>query len=435
MKKTFSCKWMYIGMLLIYISVSDIFGFVDLNVWIGSGGELYDLVFLAVLAGSIFFALPYIHIPLFKEERRIGTAVCVLFGYIIVSGIVLVLSGRQSIFQTLSVMREVFYILIFYAFWRGKYETDKMLKLIIGLELAAEFFYFIECFTGPLTPLHIQAHMETVGIWRMYGAAPLYANFMCPLLVYRYYKKEYLFSRKKDMLILSLLIGFLVIKLGRTALFLTLLVVLFAVLDASKRSSKKLKNALVFIILAVIMSVLICSILFPAYLDRLWEAVISLTKIGDHNYNSTLLVRTSTIRVRYDYLMERGKQLWGLGPLHNDTKITLAASIHDHANEGVIASDTAYGSLLIRYGMVGIILYILPYIVCIINYVRKSDPFCKSIALYAFTCLVGGMTGHAALCFYAPLKLGILLGIVSKERRDSPKYINLQICTHESFKG
>ena len=111
--------------------------------------------------------------------------------------------------------------------------------------------------------------------------------------------------------------------------------------------------------------------------------------------------------------------------MHNDTKIMLSADIHDLANNSIIASDTAYGSLLIRYGMAGILLYILPYIMCIVNYIRKRDPFCKAIALYAFSCLIGGITGHAALCFYAPLKFGILLGIVFKERRDSQKYLYL----------
>jgi len=410
------------GMVLLYISISDIFGLVDLNAWIGSGGELYDLFFGLVLIGGILFTLPYIYIPTFKEEIQVGITVCILFGYIILSGTVLILSGRQSSFQTLSVMREVFYVLIFYAFWKGKYETDKMLKLIIGLELIAELIYFVECFTGPLTPLHIQARVETVGIWRMYGAAPLYVNFLCPLLIYRHYKKKYIFSKRKDTLLLLLLLGFPVIKLGRAGLFLTLLIVSFSLLDASKKNNKKFKNALFFILLTVIMSVFICIILFPAYWDRIWEAIISLVKVGDKDYSSTLSVRTSTIQVRYDYLAERGKLFWGLGPMHNDTTISLTTSIHDHANCSIIASDIAYGSILIRYGIAGIILYILPYIMCIINYIRKSDPFCKSIALYAFSCLVGGLTGHAALCFYAPLKFGILLGIIFKERRESLKY-------------
>lgn len=425
MKKTFSNKWIYIGMILLYISISDIFGLVDLNIWIGSGGELYDLFFALILIGSIVFTLPYIHIPVSTEEKRLGIAVCMLFGYIIVSGILLILSGRQSPFQTFSVMREVFYILIFYAFWIGKYKTDKMLKIMIGLELLAECIYLIECFTGPLTSLHIQARIETVGIWRMYGAAPLYINFLCPLLIYRYQKKEYLFSKKKDILLLILLLCFLVIKLGRSGLFLTLLIILFSIMDASKINAKKFRNAVFLVPLIAMIGIFICIILFPAYWNRLWEAIISLMKIRDHSYGSTLSVRTSTLRVRYDYLVEHKKLFWGLGPMHNDTKIMFSADIHDLANNSIIASDTAYGSLLIRYGMAGILLYILPYIMCIVNYIRKRDPFCKAIALYAFSCLIGGITGHAALCFYAPLKFGILLGIVFKERRDSQKYLYL----------
>lgn len=424
MRKIFSCKWMYIGMIFLYLTISDIFGLFDLNAWIGSGGEGYDLIFVLVLLGSIYVTQPYIHIPKFKEARQMNIATCVLFGYIVISGVMLVVSGGQSFFQTLSVMREVFYILIFYSFWQGKYETDEMLKLMIGLELIAGLVYFVECFTGPLTTLHIGgSHGGISGIWRFYSASPLFVNFICPLLVYRHYKKEYFFSAKKDILLLFLFLGFQVIKQGRTALIATLLIVLFSIIDASGRNKKKIINGLILIPMVAVISAFIGSTFFPAYWKRFEETFVAILNIGNRSYGSTLAVRTGTLQVRYEHLVNCGKLLFGLGPIHNGASlsVSLGASVYDRANAGVIATDTAYGSILTRYGVVGLFIYVLPYVMCIINYIRKLDPFCKSIALYAIGSLIGGMSAHAALCFFAPLKFGILLGIVFKERSEALK--------------
>lgn len=414
-------------MILLYLAISDVFGLIDLNVWISSGGEGYDIVFILMLAGSIRSTWPHIRIPTFKKAGKIGIANCLLFSYIVVSGIVLVVSGGQGVFQTISVMREVFYILIFYSFWQGKYETDEMLKLIIELELMAELVYFIEFFTGPLTSMHIHGTLGISGNWRFYTATPLFVNFICPLLVYRHYEKKTLFSQKKDIILLFLLLGFQVIKQGRTALVATLLIVLFSVMDASGRNKRKVINALFLIPTVIIICAFIGNTFFPAYWRRLIEVTEAIINIGNHSYDSTLSVRTGTIQVRYEYLLNCGKLLFGLGPLHNEATISvsLGASIYDRVNAGVLAIDTAYGSILIRYGIIGLFLYVFPYILCIISYIRKTDLLCKSMALYACGCLIGAMSSHAALCFYAPLKFGILLGIIFKERNAISESSNL----------
>lgn len=131
---------------------------------------------------------------------------------------------------------------------------------------------------------------------------------------------------------------------------------------------------------------------------------------GQADIPNTMAFRTRTMILRWNFLKQQGRILIGMGPLHNDSTVYL--DIYDEANQGIIASDIAYGTILIRYGIIGIIVFIGSIVTFAITMLKQKAFAAKSLGSYCIGILIAAICGHVYLCFQAMLKLAFLIGIV-----------------------
>lgn len=396
--------------IFIYIGLTDCFGLVSFASIFGKG-QLYDIAFVL---GVLVWLCSNINGRVMLNDEK-GKIIVRYMNYIIIyvciSAAVLVLSGKQDLISTLFVIRDFLYVFIYLYYRDSKYDERIIIKTLVLMELVGGGIYMVEMITGPLTPVHINGSYMSFGLYRSYSQVGLFSYFLCPFILVCLQNKSYLFSRKKDICALIYICITVFSKMTRGQMIALMLVCWIGYVFYTGRSTiiHSLKA------LGVIITLGMCIYLFfPNLFTRLIQGisdVIARDNIGATSFS----IRTGTMVNRFVYLIENGSVLWGLGPLHGEYRITSLASsnIYDVANVGIIASDISYGSILIRYGVVGSVIIITTFIRIYLKNL-KSNIFYYCLGLTGIGMLIGGFVSHYELCFGGLLRYGIVLGISLK---------------------
>lgn len=121
------------------------------------------------------------------------------------------------------------------------------------------------------------------------------------------------------------------------------------------------------------------------------------------------LLRVDALTKRFDYLLNNGKVLLGLGSVSADMEIL--------GLQGYVTSvriiDMAYGTILVRYGVIGLIYYSLFWIICGIRALIKKTKFGKALFIFVISSLFLALTGESIID-YSIVLLGILMGMCLK---------------------
>ncbi|WP_337489298.1 hypothetical protein [[Ruminococcus] torques] len=416
----------YLGVILFLITIGDLFGLINFHDVLGKG-EAYDFVFVASLGAWIIMMIKNkrIYNPISREEWKWLIPLLVLVTYCIIEGIILVVERRQGSIQTIFVLRELGYLLLILPMLSFAYDTKAILRLIMVYDAVGCLIYLVEMVLGPLTRFHIDGKME-MGLYRFYSDNPMFAYFLCPLIIYSLANSIVFFSKKIDGMLLILYFGTMVLRFSKMQLGGLLVAMCIAFLTCRGTQFQKILKQLGILALLLGIVTIILKIFFPSLFVFFYNGVIGLlnftdlsTVRGQADIPNTMAFRTRTMILRWNFLKQQGRILLGMGPLHNDSAVYL--DIYDEANQGIIASDIAYGTIMIRYGIIGIIVFIGSIVTFAITMLKQKAFAAKSLGSYCIGILIAAICGHVYLCFQAMLKLAFLIGIVFNILREGQK--------------
>lgn len=413
-KENIRSSLFYGGILFLLIAIGDLWGLIDFHQILGKG-ELYDIAFVFFVFGWFTWCfLDKEHINNIKKfPIQELVPIIILVMYCTIEGLIIILKHEQGILQTTMVVRELWYVIILFPFFYLKYNIKTLIRLITIFDIVGCIIYILEMFTGPLTLLHVTGRMN-IGLYRFYSDNPLFPYFLCPLIIYGLAKNIHIFTKKIDAIIFVLFVVTMLLRLSKMAFAALLLVCIISYVTCKGTDTNTLVKRIMIVVLIMLGAIILGGVCVPQVVNYFYEGLIGLVHIFDPAIHSNLTYRAETMQERWIFLKENRKLLWGMGPLHNDSTVFIG-SIENPANTGVIASDIAYGTILVRYGVVGVVGGIIFLLQFSYRMFKKNDIGAKSLALYCCAILIAAICGHTALCFQAFLKLGMLIGIVLKE--------------------
>jgi hypothetical protein len=229
-------------------------------------------------------------------------------------------------------------------------------------------------------------------------------------------KKESLFkTQKHDIFAFGVIFVGTLLKLGRTELFAVLVSVVLTYFYADRISAGTLLKKILKILLVLIIGVVALYFMAHGMFMRIVNGVIAIMYITDDSYSSTLLVRTNTWNVRFQYLMEHGKIAFGLGPYSYDSNLVIDVTDISGTNRGVVSPDSGYSTLLARYGVTGMILYLYGHLRNYILLRKEDSTVCIATASMLIGMLLLSFCGQTAMGNQALLKVGLLFALCVKD--------------------
>lgn len=418
-------KWkewgMYIATLLFLLLINDWEGLLDGSEFLPKG-EFYDFVFAAMLLSwGIWAVKNRTQLKLSITEWKILFPMAVILIYCSISGIACIVSKTQGFMSTVLVLREVYYVLIFLPFLFFDYDIKKMLRVLLTVDILGSLIKTLEIFTGPLTSVHVGGIYEstTVWMWRCFSEVPLLSFFLCPLLIYGLLQKQYILCKWGDIVACLIIFVGRFFDMSRMAMFALIVVCSIAYVFGRGNGWKTIGTQLGKMFLIFCGLVVILIITFPSIVRRFINGFLELFHLYGADYTSefNLAYRTGTLLDRWEYLKHHNKLLFGFGPLHNDLDIWVGDR-GGIANAGVVAPDTAYGALLLRFGCIGVILIVLMLLWIAVMLLMQKCTVTKSAGLLIIGNLINGICEHPCLGFAAFLVMGVVLGIALKARNE-----------------
>ncbi len=405
--------------VLIYIAVSDCFGLLDFSLIIP--GELYDYIFVLILTLFLIYVFSNSKVVRFRAYNLVLWPYICLMLIAIVQMIYLQRQDIQAFGYSFTVVRELIFLWGMVIFVNCKYDERKNIKYLISLDIVSISIYLLEMiYGGPFlgNPLHSQGIYEHLGgftLWRCWVDLPAFVFFTMPYLVMHIVKKESVFkTRKRDILAFVFILIGEIFKLGRTELIAVGMTIILAYYFTDRVSLYQFfKKAVQIVVLVSFVLLMVYIVLDGAVFERLFKGFLAIINISDQEYGSTLLVRTSAVSKRIDYLLEQSKVFFGMGPLHRNYPLIINAA--DRANSGVLCADNAYGTFILRYGFIGTGLYMFGNILNFVKLKKRRSYLCISVAIFLLAVLVHGFGGYEAMGKQTLLKVGLLMGFCIRE--------------------
>lgn len=406
----------YILIILFYLSLSDFFGLLDTSLFMY--GELYDYIFL------LSFILLFLMCFFWKGKFKLIKKNVVFWPYymlIILSSIEMFhLLGTQNLGESISVIRELLFIFIYIVFINLNYDVDNAIKIIIVMDALGSIIYFIEMvFGGPIfsEQLHTRGIYEAIGnfkVWRCWVDIPAFELFTIPYLLIHLIKKRNVFKRRETDIVLFIVIVIGVIqKLGRIELFAVLFCIIIGYFSIGSKNIRKYLRKMIMVCMILLILLFLLFIFFNGFFTRIFSGILAVFNLGNLRYSSTLRIRFMALLLRFKYIKNNAGLLFGLGPLSRNYDLII--NINDGANRGVLASDIAYATFILRYGLVGTGLYIVGNILNFMR-LRKEDSYIAiAVGIMMIGILIMGIGGYEAMGKQTLLKVGILFALYIKE--------------------
>ena len=346
--------------ILFYLAISDFFGLFDTSLFIP--GELYEYFFILLLGFAV--------INRNGRLKYVKTQISLLPYYMLIAiaciqTVVLQSNGTQGLFESFSVVIELLFILTFFGYIQFSINSIKIVRCIAILDVIAVLVYAVEMMLGGpiIASIHSAGLYEQIAgltLWRCWVDIPAFEIFTLAYLLIGIIKKQKLFATlQRDMLVFFIVFLGVVLKLGRTELFSVLICLALAYFYADRVTAGRLLKKSMRIIAIIIPLMIVMYFIANGIFMRIISGIMDIfNSFSNDESVSTFATRTSTLYVRWNYLVEQGKLLFGIGPY--SYKSTIVVDPYDlyATNRYVLAPDSAYGTFLVRYGIVGTALYI-----------------------------------------------------------------------------
>lgn len=413
--------WVIIGL---YLAVNSFYNLLPL-------GLAPDIVFIGIIAYEIIDVLKNnVKFPRFnrKEFVAITLIICMVFIYIIAN----ILQGQRALFDTFFTAREMLYLLVFYYFAKkGNYSID-VVKVILTLEFVASLLYFINFIIGqPISPIApYGASSVQIGAFTLYRDHSLMPNlqfFSCSYLYMKLIKKEYVFNKRTDTIYLVSIILATFLKMFRTKIALLVVCFLLAFFLASGKKKVLNMRKIRYGIIAIL-AVIAVMLFMPTVRERFVEAFTSVQNslsLGQYSaYQGTGVYRLWMLESRINYLNENDQLLFGMGLISSrDTTQYFTSGSDTGIMSGSLSivynSDSAFLTLLPRYGMFGMFFYLLMLILISIGLIKQKSDFSRAVGIFIVCQMLEGVSGNGTLAETGPLLIGLLVGLAVSERRSS----------------
>lgn len=408
--------FIYLLLSFSFVTLNDMWGQLDFT-YLLPRGEAYDFFFVvALIVGGILLVSRYRIIKITNDIKvMVGAFGCIVL-YCMLNGIYCVVSGTQGIVATALVLREVLYLGVVAIFLVGKYNPKRAVQLLTILDCIGCVIAIAEVVVGPVSPLRVNGKYEVgVSYWRSYSDVPMLAFFLCPLLIYGLGAGQYLFGKWIDCILLLLLVTTKILKMSRVSIFALIVVCGIAFLLCKGKDWKSIVKQLLWMMGLGVLGIGMIAIVMPELFVRFKDGIMGVLHLeGASNISAdTMSYRWATMRARWNYLLKHQRMLWGMGPLHNDLPIDLEDN-YNWINNDVVAPDITYGAMLLRYGVIGGVVFVGNLLAISVMAWKNTNIVMKSFGLFILASLIEGITSHSSLAFGAFLKIGILFGIAWK---------------------
>lgn len=435
-KLSLSC----IIIILVYISITYVWNLVSI--------DMIDFVFILIMMYSLLFMLSN---PVRITRNILGEIrVLVIFSFFSMYQLAYALLNiNQPVFETLLTVRELLYFLSAFLFaFYGKFSSI-YIKLMIKLELIGCVIYFITFLYGkPISPFaNFSASVVIIGtvqIYRDFSPIPLLTMFVCPYLFMGLLNKTYLWNKRKDFYALIIMIFTLGLHLFRTRLILLFFSIVFTILVTEEKEKRKKHIKRIGQVFGILLVIFLIVVAIPVVRERFVEGLTDISyflsgaELDAHH--GTFTYRMWLLSTRIKYLIKNNQFLFGMGAISSRNSTALFG-------DGVIGllynPDNAYLTLLPRYGIIGTTFYIIVLIYFAVKGIKNKTKLSTATGIYIICAVLEGVSGNSALCEYALLLIGMLVGFNmseqmqinrNREKIDKVESIKKRICTSRGRK-
>lgn len=394
--------------------------------------DFIDITFILIMTYFVFSFLKY---PIRMNKSICTETVCILL--LILFGIIQLVYAlfaiKQSAFESFLTVREILYIAVALPIAFYTEVESNIIRFIVKLEIIGSTLYILTALLGrPLSPIaYFSGSSVLVGgidFYRDFCPIPFMAMFIVPFLTIGIINKKYLWNRKKDMMTVALIVITMAMHLFRTRLLIVLAEIVgvgFFSLEQKKRKKIWKKTQRVILIIVVVG---IAFMIVPAIRNRFiegWNDISYAFSGAELNpYNGTFTYRMWLFSFRIKYLVTNDKLWFGMGAIssRNTTAFFGNGKLGTGMSE-IYNPDNAYMTLLPRYGVIGTTFYIMILLVLAYRCIKKKTKVSISAGVFILCAIVEGMSGNSALCEYALMIIGLLVGMVMEEKNNKSKLL------------
>ena len=327
--KRFKNKWDSIMIIFFYLSITHCFYLLPENIFVFPIGKMYDIALLISIIVLIIFTNGKVKLQT-KESKLISRMYFIWLIYVFI-GFVKALQ-IQSILAAIRGVRENFLFLIFLVIINiNGFNVQKITDYLLKLEIVGSLIYIFQFLISKpiLFSGYLIQGVGGISVLRSYADIPVFKTFFVAFLLIGIIEKIYIYNQTKDYMCIFFVIALCILL--------------------SKMRFGLMKKILLLCIASLCIFWILPSI-FPSIFLYI-NTAFSEYKDGGGNG----LLRVDALTKRFDYLLNNGKVLLGLGSVSADMEIL--------GLQGYVTSvriiDMAYGTILVRYGVIGLIYYSL----------------------------------------------------------------------------
>lgn len=376
---TFSTKKYIPFIIVTFIIISNCLGILPAPLPFKTG-DIFILLLLYCLTNSK---------GIFNNVDKIGRYILYLLIYILINGIITIISGSEDVGYSIMVMRFEVYLLSYYIFRRIPLICiKKSLRILMWLTVISACLYYLQ-FLG--INLLSASTNDTISIhnYSRLNNIPLLTDFM---IFYLFLCTDKI---RCKWILLLLLLGTVILSQNRGEILSIIICLIFYTIY-NRNFKRTIKLTVISIIILLIFAPLLtyrfssegskgegiiaeAKIAYGIYFNNVNISYITARDLI--NSEGTGVFRAMLVKERMDYLFDSIiSTIFGIGTIHemseNGKKIgfNLGQEWDDGTIKQIDTSDVAFLSHILRYGFVYFIIFIYILILAL-KYSKKSNDF------------------------------------------------------------
>jgi len=360
-------------LVIFYIIASTKFlGFFDMGLFVIGGTDLGSFSLNLVVLLSAFYSKSWYKLDKFIFPMMLTVSILIVYGILNPY-----LNGYENMQQAIIASKSFLYFSIFFYLFGRRREINlnvviqflKILGIYLSLILIASLFISL------VPPFYSESYIGYKDYIRVFF--PTYIS-LALFLYYTQWQEKIIASKKMILIFLILLLGLIIS--GYFALTISTLLSLGLIYFIWHRSSSI--NWYYFFKKLLYLIILICSIFLSS--EKLRVATFDNIELILDGSDVALSSRDTYNQFRWDAIEK--KPYFGYGFIHKDAPIMkqFETSENNKFMEKLGVIDSGYVDLLIRFGYIGMFIYLIIFGFYIFKIFKQKNPQVYSLAMVAF---------------------------------------------------
>ena len=258
-----------------------------------------------------------------------------------------------------------------------------------------------------------------IELYRDFSLNPMMQSFSCAYLLGGFIRKEYIRNKRSDLIMFGLIFFSTVIKLFRTKL-IVLVLGLFITIIFTGGMGKVKKNSRKWMLL-IAGGITAIFVFVPTFTNRFTEGIKDLVTGAFSGiidpFHGTGTYRLWLFQARINYLLRNNQLLLGMGIISSRNKTQFFSNGRMTDSMALIYNpDSAYLTLVPRYGVVGTLIYLGMLLYFIIVFLKRKTKLSIAAGAYIICMIIEGISGNETLAQYGPLLLSMVIGLTMSEQ-------------------